>query len=231
MTLAVSPQNNPSLSVASTDALQAVETGGLVDGDLAYVQTDAITSTPSYWRLDKSSTAATTSGATRGVLYTNNSTLGTNAGRWFRLGYSGLGGNSIMARVNANDATFWPSGVATSKLSCTITTSSTRLWVTYSASGIADGAATAATMQLYVNTGGAGLVALTDLLHGFGGGGTTTTFAVATFFSQQYSRLLTGLTAGVNIIEAYMTGTGGNGLCTVEDAAQQHHAVLRVTEV
>lgn len=226
MSLATAPQHHASLSVPTFNELRTIQTGALVDGDLAFVTADN-----SVWRLSKSSTASVASGETSGIGYSSESNAATGAGRWFRLGYNGLGGNTIMARLNATDANFWPVGGPTSKLSCTITTSSTRLWVTYSACGVADGACTAATMQLYVNTGGAGLVAVTDANFGLGGGGTTTTFLVTTRFQQSFSRLLTGLTAGVNVVEAYMDGTAGEGECNVAAASTNHHAVLKVTEV
>lgn len=224
MSLATSPTHNPALSVATFNELRAIQTGTLVDGDMAFVTADN-----SVWRLAKSSTTSVASGEASGIGYSSESNAATGAGRWFRLGYNGMAGNTVIARQTGNDATFFPVAGLASQLSCVITTSSTRLWVEFTASGLGGAATTAVAMQLYVNTvavtGAAGAAPF-----GGGGAGTTRTVAVNDTFNLCYSRLLTGLTQGVNTIEAYCVATGGDAAVN-PTATATHHATLRVTEV
>lgn len=225
MSLATCPQNHPALSVATVAELQVVSTGALVDGDMAFVQADG-----GWWRLSKSSTTSIASGAASGIIYNGDSALGVNAGRWFRLGYNGLAGNTVIAFQSADDATFWPVGGFATQLACTITTSSTRLWVDFSASGVTVALGVLVESTLYVTTGGGAATALTNAAYGGGGIGTMETTVALDTFNLSYKRLLTGLTAGVNTIEIYCDATGATAQCNA-DTNPIHHATLRVTEV
>lgn len=220
MPLANQPVHTPSLSVATFNELRAIQTGTLVDGDIAFVTADN-----SAWRLSKSSTTVVTSLEASGIGYSSESNAAVGAGRWFRLGINGFAGNTVVARATGTDAAFFPAAAPATKLSCVITTSSTRLWVEFTASGTGGAATTAASMTLYVNT-----VALTAATFGTGGCGTTTTILNNATFSLVYKRLLTGLTQGVNTIEAYGGAAGGNAACSPAVSAL-NHATLRVTEV
>ena len=226
MSFATTPQNHPALSVASTAELQVVSTGTLVDGDLAFVQVDG-TGISSWWRLSKS---ATTTVPATGTIYSGDSTLGVGAGRWFRLGFNGLGGNTVIATQAVNDATFWPVGGLATQLSCSIVTSGTRLWVEFSASGVSVALGTGETARLYVTTGGVGPTELTNAALGGGGIGTSETTVALDTFNMGFCRLLTGLTAGTNVVEIYCDATGATAQCNPE-ATTTHHATLRVTEV
>lgn len=221
MPLANQPVHTPSLSVATFNELRAIQTGTLVDGDIAFVTADN-----SAWRLSKSSTTVVTSLEASGIGYSSESNAAVGAGRWFRLGINGFAGNSVVERATGTNAAFWPlAGLAAAQLSCVITTSSSRLWVEFTASGTGGAATTAVSSQLYVNT-----VALTAATFGTGGAGTTTTVINNATFSLVYKRLLTGLTQGVNTIAIHCAAVGGNAACSPA-VSTFNHATLRVTEV
>ena len=96
--------------------------------------------------------------------------------------------------------------------------------------GVSVALGTGARSLLYVTTGGVGPTLLTNATLGGGGVGTSETTVALDTFNMGFCRLLTGLTAGTNVVEVYCDADGATAQCN-PTATATHHATLRVTEV